>query len=134
MEIIEWNERLVSGIKKIDDDHKNLIGYYNEFFTACYCSMGPAVINDIIIKLVEYAKDHYQREEELMEREGYPGLTEMKNEHESLIRTIAELQEKVKLTSLDDVSKDTFVFLKDRLVPHMKELDGAFAKFVHEKR
>ena len=55
MKTIEWDESFAFGIKEIDNDHRTLIGYFNEFFTACFCSMGPAVIDATLIKLLEYA-------------------------------------------------------------------------------
>ena len=132
MKSIEWNESLLIGITEIDNDHKNWIGYYNDFFAACLSSMGPAVVNATLIKLVEYTKYHFQHEEELMEKEGYPGLAEQKNEHERLLRTTLELQEKVASGSSNSVGNDTLVFLNNWLVTHLMGLDAAFAKFVHE--
>lgn len=134
MKSIKWDESLSVGIKEIDDDHKNLIEYYNNFFAACFSSMGEAVVNETLIKLIEYTKYHFEREEGLMEKEGYSGLTEQKNEHENLLRTTLEFQEKVASGSSDSVSHDILVFLNNWLETHLMGLDADFAKFVHGQR
>jgi hemerythrin len=134
MKSIEWNESLSLGIEEIDNEHKNLIGCYNNFFAACFSSVGPAVVDKTLIELVEYTKYHFQHEEGLMKKEGYPGLTEQKNEHEKFLRTILELQEKLESGSDDNVSYDTLAFLNNWLVTHLMGLDAAFAKFVHGPR
>jgi hemerythrin len=134
MKSIEWNESLSLGIEEIDNDHKNLIGYYNNFFAACFASMGSAVVNETLIKLIEYTKYHFDREEGLMEKEGYPGLTEQKNEHETLLRATLELQKKVASGTSDSASNDTLVFLNNWLVTHLMGSDAAFAKFLHGPR
>ena len=73
----------------------------------------------------------FQHEEGLMEKEGYPGLTEQKNEHESLIRTTLELQNNLVSESSDSVNYDTLAFMNNWLVTNLMELDVAFAKFLH---
>ncbi|MCG6535936.1 MAG: bacteriohemerythrin [Syntrophales bacterium LBB04] len=131
---IGWDESLSLGIKEIDDEHKNLIGYYNNFFAACFSSVGQAVINATLLELVDYTKHHFQHEEVLMEKESYPGLAEQKNEHESLLRTTLELQEKLMSGSSDNVSTETLTFMNNWILTHLMEVDAAFAKFVHAPR
>jgi len=131
---IEWAESLSLGIKEIDDEHKNLIGYYNKFLAACYASVGEAVVKTTLTELLEYTKHHFQHEEELMEKEGYPGLAEQKSEHEKLLKTTLELQEKLASGSADSVSMDTLAFLNNWLETHLMGLDATFAKFVHGPR
>ena len=134
MKSIQWDESLSIGIEEIDNDHKNLIEYYNNFFAACLSSVGPAVVNTTLSKLIEYTKYHFQHEEGLMEKEGYPGLTEQKYEHERLLQTTLELQEKVASGSSDCVSNDTLAFLNNWLETHLMGLDADFAKFIHGSR
>ena len=86
------------------------------------------------MKLVEYTKYHFQHEEGLMEKEGYPGFAEQKSEHERLLRTTLALQEKLASGSSDRVSNDTLVFLNNWLETHLMGLDADFAKFIHGPR
>ena len=129
---IQWNESLATGIEEIDNDHKKLISFYNDFFAACLSSMGQEVVNTTLNNLIEYTKYHFQHEEELMKKENYPGLAEQKSEHEKLLQTTLELQDKVRQGFSENVSNNVLMFLNNWLETHLMGLDADFAKFVHK--
>lgn len=131
MKTFEWSDDLSVGVQEIDDDHKKMIKYYNELFTACMVSMGPAVVLEIVEKLIEYTKGHFQREEALMEKEGYPGLVEQRHEHEELIRTVENVQKKAQSNQDHKISNDVLGFVESWIRNHILESDLALAKYIH---
>jgi hemerythrin len=134
MKAIEWNESLSLGVKEVDDEHKRLIGYYNSFFAACFACQGSEVVAETLNQLLQYTKDHFQHEEALMEREGYPGLGDQKNEHANLLQTVLEFQKKLASEGSDTVRSDTLVFLNQWLTTHLMESDAALARFLRGAR
>lgn len=133
MKTIEWNNDLSVGVQEIDDDHKKVIEYYNELFTACFCGMGPAVVHETLKKLIEYTKCHFQREEGLMEKEGYPGLAEQRHEHEELIRKVEAIQKKAESTPDDEFSNDVLGFIDSWIRNHILGLDLDLARYIRAK-
>ena len=97
LKAIEWSGSLSCRNQEIDDDHKNLIRYYNNFFAACFSGVGAEVINETLsqVRVIHYTKYHFQREESLMLQHAYSGLAVQKKEHETFLRAILELREKV---------------------------------------
>ena len=133
MKAFEWNDDLSVGVQEIDEDHKKIIKYYNELFAACMVSMGPAVVLETLEKLIEYTKCHFQREEALMEKEGYPGLAEQRHEHEELIRTVEEVQKKAKSDPDHEFSNDVLGFVSSWIRNHILESDLALARYIRAK-
>jgi hemerythrin-like metal-binding protein len=130
---IDWNDDLSIGIQEIDDDHKNVIKNYNEFFAACFSSMGPTVVIVTLEKLVEYTKYHFQREEDFMEKESYPGLAEQRHEHTELIRTVENIQQKALSNPDHEISNDVMVLINSWIRNHILVLDLALARYIHAK-
>ncbi len=133
MKTIDWSDDLSVGVQEIDDDHKKMIEYYNELFTACFCSMGSAVVHETLKKLIEYTKYHFQREEGLMEKEGYPGLAEQRHEHEELIRTVEDIQKKAEADPDDELSYDVLGFVGAWIRNHILESDLTLARYIRAK-
>jgi len=127
---IRWDESLSIGIKEIDDDHQELIGYFNRLFAACFASAGPSIIADTLAKLVDYTKYHFQREQTLMNKEGYPGFAPHKERHDDFIRTVLKFQERAQSESGQSISNDTLEFLQFWIVNHIMESDKAFANYI----
>ena len=134
MKTFEWSDDLSVGVQEIDDDHKKMIKYYNELFAACMVSMGPAVVLETLEKLIEYTKSHFQREEALMEKEGYPGLAEQRHEHEDLIRTVEDIQKKTKADPNHEFSNEVLVFVGSWIKNHILESDLKIARYIRSKQ
>jgi hemerythrin len=133
MKTFDWSDDLSVGVEEIDDDHKNMIKYYNDLFAACMVSMGPAVVLETLGKLIEYTKYHFQREEGLMVKEGYPGLAEQRHEHEELIRIVEEVQKKAKSDPDHEFSNDVLGFVSSWIRNHILESDLALARYIRVK-
>ncbi len=133
MKTLEWSNDLSVGVEEIDDDHKNMIKYYNDLFAACMVSMGPAVVLETLGKLIEYTKCHFQREEGLMVKEGYPGLDKQRHEHEELIRIVEEVQKKAKSDPDHEFSNDVLGFVSSWIRNHILESDLALARYIRAK-
>ena len=133
MKTLEWSNDLSVGVQEIDDDHKNMIKYYNDLFSACFASTGPEVVLETLEKLIEYTKCHFQREEGLMVKEGYPGLAEQRHEHEDLVRTVEAVQKKTKSDPNHEFSNDVLGFVGSWIRNHILESDLALARYIRAK-
>jgi len=132
MELIVWEEKYNTGIKVIDDQHRELVGLINELYRACRTGeeVGLA-FKAAMSRMVEYVHRHYATEQTFMEKIKYPGYKEHVKEHDVLVRDI--------LGSAKDFSKgNRFVphhfvrTLKNWLLSHIAVSDKAYAMYFAE--
>lgn len=126
MALFSWNDELSVGNQFIDDDHKKLVKMVNDFHDAMEQGRGNEVIGKVLRNLVTYTREHFSREESEMQRIKYPRFLAHKQEHDKLMREVAELQssfESGKAMLSIKVSK----FLRDWLLTHIKQTDQQLA-------
>ncbi len=132
MPIMDWSESLRVGIDVIDEQHAKLVKLVNQLYDAMVAGKGKLVLGTVLTELIEYTVYHFNTEEELFKRHGYPDAVNHIREHNDLARTAKELKiayESNKAT----VTFDTMKFLKDWLVNHIMKSDKAYAPFLKSK-
>ncbi len=80
-------------------------------------------------RLVEYAEEHFAREEGIMHASGYPGLARHHAIHEALFEQIFVLQGHFEDGRIR-IDRDTVDFLRGWLVDHIVGEDMKFAAYV----
>ena len=92
MGAITWRRQLSVGQPAIDDDHKHLIEYLNELDAALAAPrFQPVRVAKILIKLLEYTKEHFAREERIMQIVHYPKFDEHVAMHRAAVQKVSEL-------------------------------------------
>ena len=132
MIFFNWNDSLSVGNEVFDDDHKNLIKLVDKLNEALKSGESKAALADIFDELIKYTKEHFKREEDLMQRIGYAEFKMHKEAHERLISAIEDCQKNFESgdTILDDQMP---IFLFDWLFNHIllvdKKLSWAVQQF-----
>lgn len=80
-------------------------------------------------RLVEYAEEHFAREEEIMRASGYPGLARHHAIHEALFEQIFVLQGHFEDGRIR-IDRDAVDFLRGWLVDHIVGEDMKFSAYV----
>jgi hemerythrin len=118
------------GIKLIDDQHKGLLDFVNDLFNH---STGDeweeqAYFKEVIQQAVQYVKNHFQTEENLMIATKFPGYAEHKKAHDKFTMTV--------LASVKDfesgkrlVLERFAYFLKDWILAHVAVMDTQYAAY-----
>jgi hemerythrin-like metal-binding protein len=132
MSFMEWSEKLVTGVKECDDQHKKLVSLINELYDAMKQGKGKEVIDKALDELVKYADYHFTTEETLMSKYGYPELAAHKREHEYFKNKIKEFLDK-KAKGEVTLSVEVMSFLKDWLLKHLMETDKKYGPFLKQK-
>lgn len=83
MAFMEWSDKLLTGVREVDEQHKKLVALINELYDAMKQGKGKEVIDKALDELVKYAGYHFSTEETLMTKYGYPELASHKREHEN---------------------------------------------------
>lgn len=117
----EWLDSYSVGIPSIDADHKLLVSLVNDVVTAIEAHHGRDVMNDALIRLIEYTAHHFEREEEAMDACRFPGLEAHRALHDRLIRTVLRLLLRYRHNELEPL--ELAEFLMDWLITHILEED-----------
>jgi hemerythrin-like metal-binding protein len=129
---LKWKPEYSVGIDVIDNDHKKLINLINQFQTASLHSTGDQFERDALNELVDYTVFHFQREEEMLQKNNYPDFDAHKKEHEAMVTKVKTMVE-VFNQDKDKVIDDLLDYLKKWLINHINGTDQAYSEFMKDK-
>lgn len=137
MAFIEWNDRLATHIKVVDEEHKFLIENLNVLYEVSTDRTSATEERDKLAKAVlenlgYYIHTHFVVEEELMRVFQYPGIDAHKAEHKGFTDKITYLSGVIAEGGMD-ISIALLTFLKDWLSTHIMETDAKMGKFLTER-
>jgi len=114
----------------MDHDHQELVVCYNALAVLINEGEAAPAVNGALARLVDHTKKHFQQEEALMEREGYPEQASHNAEHRMLLNLVAVLAERTQQASDQPVNVNRFAFLGSWLRNHILDADKDLAQFV----
>lgn len=129
MHLVRWQDDYLVGDTIIDNDHKMLFAIINEFYDAFIQSRKRSDLARILTRLVNYAEEHFQREEKIMADHKFPGAAEHHAIHEELYETIFALNKRLE-SDPSPLDRETVGFLKHWLVDHILKHDMALGDFI----
>jgi hemerythrin len=137
-EFIEWSDALSVGVKEIDDQHKRLIEMLNELNNAIHGGWGKEARKNVLDKLIEYTREHFATEENIMSISGYPDIEAHKKQHENLIVMVKNYVKKYEqdpnASNYDllfyAASYDLLFFLRRWLTAHIIKSDKALGDYL----
>lgn len=127
MAYMQWTEDLETGIKVIDDQHKRIINYINELHHASETG-NEAEVQEVLAGLLDYTITHFQFEEELQEKAGYPFLKAHQRVHEIFMKRIATFRERAEKG--ENIIPELLSMLKVWLSSHIKGDDRDYVESV----
>jgi hemerythrin len=134
---MEWTEKLATGIRTIDSQHKELFKRINNLVTAIKEKRCKSEIDDMIKFLDDYARVHFSEEERHMRDTNYPGLDRQHEDHRQYLAALAELKHQASLPrvrgSSYDLSATTNQVVVDWIVGHIMNLDMKFGAFLKQQ-
>jgi hemerythrin len=129
MTFFNWHENLSVGNKFIDGDHRHLIDLVNQLYDAIDKGRAESVAGRVLDELIQYTKEHFKREEAVMQRIDYAEFSAHKAEHENLTQQVIALREKFQRCEQDRAT-ELLVFLYDLLFNHIIEVDKKLANAI----
>jgi hemerythrin-like metal-binding protein len=132
MDLFRWNEKYDTGIARIDEEHRNLVGLLNGLYRAMRAGKTNEPLEELLDELIDYTRFHFANEESLMSRYGYPGYAAHKLEHERMTQKVQELQEQLAKGRIS-LSIEVFQFLRNWLSNHILDIDQRYAPFLAER-
>jgi hemerythrin len=115
---IIWDESLSVDGGEIDEDHRRLVDLFNILSRAVEEDDAAEYIDAVLEELVSCTIWHFRHEERLMLMYKYDGIEAHKDEHNDLIDSVRELQQKFhkenRLLTNEDIE-----YLEDWLTQHI---------------
>jgi len=126
---ILWEESYAVGVQEFDEDHRHLFQMANEVVRTAEVGGSETDMRAVLDDLIEEAVVHFEHEEAIMEKSGYPGLVEHREAHNRLVRTFIKYRSELRFERLqiDDVAE----FILDWLAVHIKTLDRAYSRYLN---
>lgn len=131
MGVITWRRQLSVGQPSIDEDHKHLIGYLNELDTALNArTFYAARVAQILVKLLEYTRDHFGREEKIMQLVQYPKIDDHVRQHREAVKMLGDLSNVFAQDPTHQNAERIYNFTANWLVNHIIMQDTQLTPYV----
>lgn len=88
-----WKDAYCTGHHLVDGQHRELFLLINEFTGAIAARRGRELVTPVLDRILAYVEEHFEVEEELMRRTGFPGLAQHQAIHRVFRAQTASLAE-----------------------------------------
>ena len=129
MAYMEWTRDLESGIPVIDAQHKRIIEFINELDDACQTG-NTEETSHVMEGLLNYTVTHFEFEEDLQEKAGYPFLKAHQRIHEIFMKKVSDIRGRA--AKGEDVAPELLRLLKGWLASHIKGEDRDYVESVRK--
>ena len=129
---IEFDERIRTGIPEIDEQHQRLVQIYNELDDAFREGRANRQMSEILARLYDYTKTHFEHEERLLEECAWPDLAQHQFEHRRLAERLRSFVVRHRRSG-ERVSAEVVEFVRRWVVSHIMDCDLRYADHVKER-
>lgn len=124
---LAWGRELESGIPVIDTQHRQIVDFINELADACTTGNRNET-EQVMEGLLNYTVTHFEFEESLQEKAGYPFLKAHRRIHEIFMKKVADIR--ARSAQGEDVAPELLNLLNGWLVSHIKGEDRDYVESV----
>lgn len=117
---VEWTQDLETGIREIDEQHRQIVDYINRLEDAIRTGDEEA-IRQVLEGVLNYTVTHFEFEEELMQQANFPALKAHQQSHEFFMRKVSVLRGR--FNAGEDAGSTLQSMLKGWLTGHIKGED-----------
>lgn len=131
MPMIQWNDKLATGIDEIDDQHKELYNRIDLLMEACNVGKGREEVARLLQFLTSYVKVHFESEEQIQVECGYPEYAEHHQAHRQFVQDIERLKHQFNEEGASLVLViETNQMVAAWLTNHINKKDKALADYI----
>jgi hemerythrin len=125
-------QSIAVGIQAMDDQHEILIDTLNELRQQLSRGNASARLSQQMARLVEFAGMHFDCEERLLRRHGYPNAEEHSTAHQDLLDKIRYAVDRADRGDDAELQR-SFGFLRSRLMDHVSTFDRQYAEWLNAR-
>jgi hemerythrin len=116
----------------MDDQHGILMDAMNELRLALVRGAGREEVSEILDRLIEFTRMHFWSEEQLLVQTGFPGLSEHRAEHQTMLAQMLRSAHRVQYG--EGVEMRPFLnFLRDWFIEHIEGMDHEYGVWFNER-
>ena len=115
-DVFIWTDAINVGVDAIDKDHQVLLSLYNR---VTHRSSDETNVDDVIAKLIDYTRYHFEREEALMEVCDYPNVEEHRELHRKFVKEVSAKADMWRKERSQESPVQFRTFFKDWLFNHI---------------
>jgi len=130
--LIIWTNEYRVGVDSLDADHIMIFSLINHIDEAHLTGTDEAAIGEILKVLINRAKAHFQREEMLMKKNGYPNFGAHAEEHRRILEELGVLYEAYQDNPRAAISGEIVKLLSAWLEDHILETDMQYRPYLSE--
>ena len=123
---VTWTDRYSVGVARIDEEHQRLLDLVNELHAAIVAGTDAAIVGKVLAGLSAYTLTHFEHEELILRRSGYPDVEYHEAEHQKLVAQLQGFQQDFRAGNAN-VAKNLLVFLQKWLIGHILLVDRKYA-------
>lgn len=129
---LTWNHACAVGVKAMDEQHAIIMDTLNDIRLALVRGKGREHLSDTLTRLIEFTRMHFASEEQLLENESFPGVSEHRDAHQKLL---SQIQETALRTQHNDAIHMTsmLVFLRDWYMSHIEDFDRQYGEWLNAR-
>jgi len=128
MNIVEWDDTLLTGNDEVDRQHQAIFRIANELHHAILEGNGQEMVSKVAAKMYQYSMEHFEAEEKLMAACGYPQLSQHRHAHEKVTSVVREFHK----TQQGVAPFHVLQFLVSLIRVHIREIDAPMIRWVRE--
>ena len=129
---LEFKDVYKIGINKIDGQHRELFNIFNRLERAIARQDSEEVIGDIFDFLTKYTKEHFDLEEQYMERYKYPEFKEHKDIHHEFLEEVEDMYQRY-LNGYLKITSQTQTTLFEWITKHIEQTDKRYGMYLINK-
>lgn len=129
--LVQWSDKLSTGLPLIDEQHKMLVAYINDLHRAMRQGLDDAKLMEVLSALYNYTVSHFSTEEQFFTHSNYADTQSHINLHRAFTGRIAEFRDGLQHGSAQ-VSMELLQFLKDWLIKHIQGTDHQYVAEVKQ--
>jgi len=133
MALFVWDEKFMTGIAAIDNQHKKLVGFVNELHDAMKKRQAKDIIEKLLDELVKYTEYHFSTEEKAFAAYGYEGRQEHAKKHDEFIGKVNALVVRHRKSEIA-LSIDILDFLVEWVKNHILIEDMKYVPALKDKK
>ena len=129
--LVQWTDKLCTGIPLIDQQHKMLVAYINDLHRAMRQGRADQALLEILDVLYDYTVSHFSTEEQFFTHSSYADIQKHIGIHRNFTAKIAEFRAAL-AGGTAKVSMELLEFLKDWLIHHIQGTDQQYVQSVRK--
>jgi methyl-accepting chemotaxis protein len=120
------------GVARMNDEHSRIFEYINALHGRIKDKAAPRDLLGTLREFADFTRQHFAREEELMARASYPGLSGQQRAHHKLLKQVGEFLAGVESGEKVDLI-GMLAFFREWLIDHILVMDKQYSTHLNER-